>query len=167
MGKAFQNACMNAPYLPLGRLRQSVQISSVLASVVSRSSFLAVLILGFQVAAADVTGTWKAEFDTQIDLQKYSFELRQAGGKVTGKANSNIGGEKRQVELKETMDDPLGLSSYSLNLYRDWIAAKKPAELLMFAKGGHGFGMNKQNLPSDRWIERFADWLDFQGLLKR
>ena len=64
-------------------------------------------------------------------------------------------------------DDPLRLASHSLDLYRDWTAAKKPAELHLFAKGGHGFGMRTQNLPTDRWIERFADWLDMQGLLKK
>ena len=36
----------------------------------------------------------------------------------------------------------------------------------MYAKGGHGFGMNKQNIPTDHWIERFADWLTQQGLMK-
>ena len=36
----------------------------------------------------------------------------------------------------------------------------------MYAKGGHGFGMRKQNLPSDHWIERFGEWLTVQGLLK-
>jgi acetyl esterase/lipase len=64
-------------------------------------------------------------------------------------------------------DDPLRLASHSVDLYRDWTAAKKPAELHLFAKGGHGFGMKKQNLPTDDWIERFADWLDLQGLLKK
>lgn len=64
-------------------------------------------------------------------------------------------------------DDPLKLASHSVDLYRDWTAAKKPAELHMFAKGGHGFGMKKQNLPTDSWIERFADWLGHQGLLKK
>jgi hypothetical protein len=29
------------------------------------------------------------------------------------------------------------------------------------------FGMRKQNLPNDHWIERLADWLDVQGLLKK
>ena len=28
----------------------------------------------------------------------------------------------------------------------------------MYAKGGHGFGMKKQGLPSDNWIERFYEW---------
>jgi acetyl esterase/lipase len=64
-------------------------------------------------------------------------------------------------------DDPLGLASQSVRLYSDWTAAKKSAELHLLSKGGHGFGMRKQNLPSDRWIERFADWLDAQGFLKK
>jgi acetyl esterase/lipase len=64
-------------------------------------------------------------------------------------------------------DDPLGLAPHSVRLYNDWIAAKKTAELHLYSKGGHGFGMRKQALPSDRWIERFADWLETQGFLKR
>ncbi|MBI1177351.1 TIGR03067 domain-containing protein [bacterium] len=51
--------------------------------------------------AADVTGDWKAEFDTQIGAQKYTYHLKQDGEKITGKANSDIGGEKREVELKD------------------------------------------------------------------
>lgn len=68
--------------------------------------------------------------------------------------------------LLAATDDPLGLAAHSVDLYRDWTAARKPAELHLFAKGGHGFGMRKQGLPTDRWIERFADWLEMQGLLK-
>src|SRR4030042_1869189 len=51
--------------------------------------------------AADITGTWKAEFDTQIGLQKYTFILKQEDAQVSGKAISDIEGEKREVELKE------------------------------------------------------------------
>jgi len=64
-------------------------------------------------------------------------------------------------------DDPLGLAPQSVALYQDWTAAKKSAELHLYSKGGHGFGMRKQNLPTDHWIERFADWLEVQGLLKK
>jgi len=63
-------------------------------------------------------------------------------------------------------DDQLGLASHSSNLYNAWIAAKKVAELHMYEKGGHGFGMRKQNLPTDAWIDRFGDWLALHGLLK-
>ena len=64
-------------------------------------------------------------------------------------------------------DDQLGLAPDSVKLYSQWISAKKPAELHMYSKGGHGFGMRRQNLPSDQWIERFGDWLALQGLLKK
>ena len=64
-------------------------------------------------------------------------------------------------------DDQLGLAPDSVSLYSKWLAAKKPAEIHLYSKGGHGFGMRKQNLPSDHWIERFGEWLDVQGLLKK
>jgi len=64
-------------------------------------------------------------------------------------------------------DDQLGLAPLSLALYHKWTTAHKSAELHIYAKGGHGFGMRKQNLPTDHWIDRFGDWLDQQGFLKK
>jgi acetyl esterase/lipase len=64
-------------------------------------------------------------------------------------------------------DDSLGLAPVSLGLYVKWIQAQKSAELHMYAKGGHGFGMRQQNIPTDHWIDRFADWLELQGFLKK
>ena len=57
--------------------------------------------LPLSVLAADVTGTWKTEFDSQIGLQKYTYTLKQDGTNLTGKANSEIGDRKREAELKE------------------------------------------------------------------
>ena len=51
--------------------------------------------------AADVTGTWKAEFQTQRGLQKYTFNLKQDGTSLTGKASVEREGEKREVEFKD------------------------------------------------------------------
>jgi acetyl esterase/lipase len=64
-------------------------------------------------------------------------------------------------------DDQLGLAPESVALYEKWTAAHKSAELHLYAKGGHGFGMRKQNLPTDHWIDRFADWLELQGWLHK
>jgi acetyl esterase/lipase len=64
-------------------------------------------------------------------------------------------------------DDNLGLAPDSVALYEKWTGAHKPAELHMYAKGGHGFGMRKQNLPTDHWIDRYAEWLELQGWLKK
>ncbi len=55
-------------------------------------------------------------------------------------------------------DDPLELAPGSIELYSSWLEADKPVALQMYAKGGHGFGMKKQGLPSDMWIQRFYEW---------
>jgi acetyl esterase/lipase len=44
-------------------------------------------------------------------------------------------------------------------LYADWTDAARSAELHIYRRGSHGFGMVKQGAPSDRWIEQFHEWL--------
>jgi hypothetical protein len=41
----------------------------------------------------------------------------------------------------------------------DWSDAGRPVEFHVFAHGGHGFGLSRMNLPVDRWIDLFGDWL--------
>jgi acetyl esterase/lipase len=69
--------------------------------------------------------------------------------------------------LAAATDDQLGLVPSSLALYERWMNAHKSVELHIYAKGGHGFGMHKQNIPTDHWIERFTDWMDLEGWLKK
>ena len=50
-----------------------------------------------------------------------------------------------------------------------YMALKKhniPAEMHIFSKGGHGFGMNKINLPVDQWPNLFAQWMKVQGITR-
>jgi hypothetical protein len=61
-------------------------------------------------------------------------------------------------------DDPEQLAPGSLELYFSWLMAGKPARLHMYARGGHGFGMKEQGLPSDNWIQRFYDWAIAEGI---
>lgn len=62
-------------------------------------------------------------------------------------------------------NDPITASG-SAAAYSKWKDAGYPVELHMYAKGGHGFGLNQQGLPTDHWMERFRDWLEEQGLLR-
>lgn len=55
-------------------------------------------------------------------------------------------------------NDQMAVQS-SIPLYTAWQATGHSAELHIYATGGHGFGMNKQGLPADQWIDRFGDWL--------
>jgi hypothetical protein len=58
----------------------------------------AIPFIGF---AADISGIWKAEFDTQIGLQKYIYTFKQDGTNLTGKLSADVSGEKHDSELKE------------------------------------------------------------------
>ena len=64
-------------------------------------TLMTLAVASLSALAAEITGTWKAEFSTQRGLQKYTFTLKQDGTSVTGKANVERDGEKREAELKE------------------------------------------------------------------
>ncbi|MEO8562505.1 MAG: hypothetical protein ABI601_10550 [bacterium] len=51
--------------------------------------------------AADVTGKWRAEFDTQVGMQKYLYTVAKNGASFTGTAVAEVGGQSRTVELKD------------------------------------------------------------------
>lgn len=87
-------------------------------------TLLALAAAALAAGAADLTGTWKADFETQRGLQKYTFTLKQEGAGVTGKANVERDGEKREAELKEgkvegdtiTFVEPLKLQDNELRI---------------------------------------------------
>ncbi len=57
---------------------------------------------GWITFSADISGTWRADFDTQIGKQHYVYELKNEAEKVTGKATGEInGGNKHTVEIKD------------------------------------------------------------------
>ena len=49
----------------------------------------------------DLTGIWKADFDTQRGQQKYAFTFKQEGTNVTANSTAELDGQKRQIEFKE------------------------------------------------------------------
>jgi acetyl esterase/lipase len=61
-------------------------------------------------------------------------------------------------------DDTLCLSG-CMEAFQAWQAAGRPAELHIYAEGGHGFGMARRGLPIDSWIDRLADWMGSRDLL--
>jgi acetyl esterase/lipase len=79
--------------------------------------------------------------------------------------NQTIPADAPPLFICAASDDQLGMATMSSNLYTAWINAKKEAELHIYLKGGHGFGMRKQNLPTDAWIERFGEWIGLKGVL--
>lgn len=50
------------------------------------------LLAGARVFAADITGTWKASFETQIGQQNYEYRFVVKGTTLSGKIQSEMGG---------------------------------------------------------------------------
>lgn len=65
-----------------------------------------------------------------------------------------------------TEDDPVGVEgafTYVLACKK----AKVPAEIHVYAKGGHGYGLRPSPNPVSAWPARAAEWMQNQGYLKR
>ena len=52
-------------------------------------------------------------------------------------------------------------------LYLEYKKLNLPAELHIYTKGGHGFGMKKNGVPADDWSSRAAEWMHSMGWAKR
>ena len=58
-------------------------------------------------------------------------------------------------------------SAGSVALYMALTKNKVPAEMHLYATGGHGYGMRKNANPSSTWPNRAADWMKTRGLLTK
>jgi acetyl esterase/lipase len=68
--------------------------------------------------------------------------------------------------LAISMDDPLFASGKTLGLIDSWRAAKRPLEVHLYEKGGHGFGMTARHAAPALWIDQFQAWMKDRGILK-
>jgi acetyl esterase/lipase len=76
-----------------------------------------------------------------------------------------IGKETPPAFFAHARDDPVKMQ----NSVSTFLALKKadvPAELHVYAKGGHGFGLRPSDHPCSRWPARCGEWLESEGWLK-
>ncbi len=67
--------------------------------------------------------------------------------------------------LLQTEDDPYHAES-SIAYFIALKKAKVPAELHVYAKGGHGYGLRRTKFPVTRWPELVENWLHTIGVLR-
>lgn len=151
----------------------------------------AVIPLEIADGRASIAYVRKHAAEYNLDINRIGIMGFSAGGTVTSSTLFNYTKENRPdfaapvypyfpTEMHGTVandappifivtasNDGLGLAPHSIDLYNKWLSTKHDAELHMYARGDHGFGMRKQNLPTDNWIERFYDWMGVQGLLNK
>ncbi len=63
-------------------------------------------------------------------------------------------------------DDPISAVDHSVTMYLAMKKAGVPAELHVYATGGHGFGVRKVGHPCETWTDRCTDWLRSRGILE-
>jgi acetyl esterase/lipase len=78
-------------------------------------------------------------------IKEYSNELQ-----VTDKTPPTF--------LVHASDDDVVIPDNSIEFYQSLIRNKVPAELHIYDRGGHGFGM-KNSTTNDEWIERCLNWM--------
>lgn len=86
-------------------------------------------------------------------VEKYSNELQ---------VTDNTG----PAFLFHSEDDNVVPVENILLLYQALRKHRVPAELHIFATGGHGYGMFQRDLPADRWPELLESWLKDRQLIK-
>jgi len=65
-------------------------------------------------------------------------------------------------------DDRPDISQGLAKVYLKFKRAGVPAELHIYAGVGHGFGLRPGDVgPASKWLDRFQDWLDQRGFLKK
>jgi acetyl esterase/lipase len=67
--------------------------------------------------------------------------------------------------LVHASDDDAVSAQNSILFYQALQRSKIPAELHLYQKGGHGFGMNNKT-TRDSWVDRLQNWMDANGWLK-
>jgi acetyl esterase/lipase len=78
----------------------------------------------------------------------------------------NVTAETPPVFLVLADDDKAVPPRNSIEFYSALKSFNIPAEMHIFARGGHGFGMHKNNIPADNWPVLFLDWLKSTGFIK-
>lgn len=94
----------------------------------------------------------------------YPAYLTDKDGKL--KAEFEVKKDSPPMFFAHSSDDNV-TSEGSTALYMALTKNKVPAELHLFASGGHGYGMRKTAHPCAKWPERAGDWLKTRGLLDK
>ena len=66
--------------------------------------------------------------------------------------------------IVQAEDDPVHVEN-ALVYYQQLKNAKVPAELHIYAQGGHGYGLRRTNLPVTTWPDAVETWLHTIGIL--
>jgi len=131
---------------------------------------------GGHLTAAVSTNFDKRSYEPQDEIDKVScrpdFTVLIYPAYLTLKDKADLAPEIRvSAETPPTFfahagNDPVKADN-SIHMYLALKQAKVPAELHVYAAGGHGFGLRPSEQPCSTWPQRCAEWLKTQKLLQK
>ncbi|MBI2949603.1 MAG: prolyl oligopeptidase family serine peptidase [Verrucomicrobia bacterium] len=101
-------------------------------------------------------------------MTRYFIEQQPAGKEINPDRLApymRIPAETPPIFLVHASDDTMAGAENSVVMYLALKRAEVPAELHLYAQGGHGFGVRKSPLPCSTWTDRCVAWLQSQGML--
>lgn len=115
-------------------------------------------VIGFSAGAVTAMGLALSR-DATV---RPNFAISAYGGIPQGQGPAADG---PPVFIVAANDDPQVPSTESVNIHQKWREANLPAELHLYEKGGHGFGMRPYNMPVDNWPRALEAWLVNRGYM--
>ena len=91
---------------------------------------------------------------TPREMKTYSVDLQ-------------VGPETPPTFLVQAIDDPVAVADHPLLMFSALRKARVPAELHLFERGGHGFGLGAPGTPAAAWPGLFLAWIRLHGFLRR
>jgi acetyl esterase/lipase len=90
---------------------------------------------------------------TPLEMKTYSVDLQ-------------VGPETPPTFLVQAIDDPVAVADHPLLMFSALRKARVPAELHLFERGGHGFGLGAPGTPVAAWPGLFLAWIRLHGFLR-
>lgn len=91
---------------------------------------------------------------TPLEMKTYSVDLQ-------------VGPQTPPTFLVQAIDDPVAVADHPLLMFAALRRARVPAELHLFERGGHGFGLGAPGTPAAAWPGLFLAWIRLHGFLNR
>ena len=85
-------------------------------------------------------------------------------GLIYGGLRTPVTADASAAFIAAAADDDY-LPGDAMQLYTAWRRAGAPAELHIYERGGHGFGLRPKGTTSDHWFDALVWWMQSRGLM--
>ncbi|MDX2045426.1 MAG: alpha/beta hydrolase, partial [Chitinophagaceae bacterium] len=118
------------------------------------------MILGYPVISADTSISHRGSFNSLLGKNPSAEKLKEYSNEL------QVTAETPPAFLVHSSDDGGVKPDNSIRFYLALLKNKVAAELHLYEKGGHGYGMNNPT-TNDKWMERCFNWMQNHGWLKK